>query len=238
MVALTFSVLDGGPLDEDLNLPLESYTKAEIRICPELIHVSRFAESYQLRRSSIFSTKYAICCHNAAVARNLKFDATARMWTVLASLYQLIESADTDGEIEYSPTSPMSVLFHSTVQDLLLERADAADVQTVVALCEVIGVLPVSTSSTETTALKSKLPGITVLMVREWYLSYIDILQQMCLFSYATDLIKNCQDSEIQKLNQQSTMYVLSIFLHVKSQYFSFNVHYHLPKHLRIMSYL
>ena len=204
MVALTFSVLDSGPLDEALNLPLDSSTISEIKISPELIHLSRFAESYQLRRDLNFPTKYSICRHNAAVARNLKFDSTARMWTVLASRYQLIES----GEADNSPTSPMSILLHSTVKDLILERADAGDIQTCVTICEVIDILPVSTDSKGTSAMKTKLPGIDVMMVREWYLSYIDILQQMCLFSHATDLIKNCHDIEIQKLNQQSTMYV------------------------------
>jgi hypothetical protein len=102
----------------------------------------------------------------------------------------------------------MSILLHSTVKDLILERADAGDIQTCVTICEVIDILPISTDSKGTSAMNTKLPGIDVMMVREWYLSYIDILQQMCLFSHATDLIKNCHDIEIQKLNQQSTMYV------------------------------
>lgn len=204
MVMLTFSIVDSGPLDEALNLPLDSSTKSEIKISPELIHLSRFAESYQLRLDLNFPTRYSICRHNAAVARNLKFDATARMWTILASLYQLIESGESCADISHR--NHMSTLCHSTVQDLLLERADAGDIQTCVAICEVIDILPVPTGSKGTSLQTTKLPGIDVMMVREWYLSYIDILQQMCLFSHATDLIKNCHDPEIQKLNQQSTM--------------------------------
>jgi hypothetical protein len=144
MVALTFSVLDSGPLDEALDLPLDSSTISEIKISPELIHLSRFAESYQLRRDLNFPTKYSICRHNAAVARNLKFDATARMWTFLASLYQLIESGEA---CDNFPTSPMSILLHSTVKDLILERADGGDIQTCVTICEVIDILSVLTDS-------------------------------------------------------------------------------------------
>ena len=37
------------------------------------------------------------------------------------------------------------------------------------------------------------------------YLSYIDLLHQMCLFSAAAFLIKNCKDQAIGALSQQST---------------------------------
>jgi hypothetical protein len=44
-----------------------------------------------------------------------------------------------------------------------------------------------------------------LMLVREWYLSYIDLLRDMCLFSQATFLIRSCKDPFIGALNQQST---------------------------------
>ncbi|KAL3920633.1 MAG: hypothetical protein SGILL_003163, partial [Bacillariaceae sp.] len=49
------------------------------------------------------------------------------------------------------------------------------------------------------------IPDLPVTLVREWYLSYIDLLHQMCLFSAAAYLIKNCNDEVIGGMNQQST---------------------------------
>jgi hypothetical protein len=52
---------------------------------------------------------------------------------------------------------------------------------------------------------KSALPDVGIDIIREWYLSYIDLLQQMCLFTQAASLIRNCNDPIIGALNQQST---------------------------------
>ena len=35
--------------------------------------------------------------------------------------------------------------------------------------------------------------------------SYIDLLQQMCLFNHATDLIRHCKDDKISKESRKST---------------------------------
>lgn len=80
---------------------------------------------------------------------------------------------------------------------LLFERADAGDVQTCVALCEILQVI----QSDEHT----RIPGLELNLVREWYLSYIDLLQRMCLFSAASFLIKSCNDPFIGALNKNST---------------------------------
>jgi hypothetical protein len=50
-------------------------------------------------------------------------------------------------------------------------------------------------------------PGLELGLVREWYLSFIDILHQMCLFSHALFLIGHCNDASIGELNQQSTTF-------------------------------
>ena len=54
-------------------------------------------------------------------------------------------------------------------------------------------------------ASKSRIPSLNISLVREWYLTYIDLLQQMCLFTQAASLIRNCNDPVINALNQQST---------------------------------
>ena len=102
--------------------------------------------------------------------------------------------------VKGSASQPMNVMQYAilpTIKSLLLERADAGDVQTCVALCEVLQVI----QSDEQT----RIPGLELNLVREWYLSYIDLLQQMCLFSSASHLISSCKDPFIGALNQQST---------------------------------
>jgi hypothetical protein len=84
---------------------------------------------------------------------------------------------------------------------LLEERGDAGDVQTCVALCELLQVL----DNADTESQETRVPGLELNLVREWYLSYIDLLQQMCLFSHASFLIRNCNDRVVGALNQQST---------------------------------
>jgi hypothetical protein len=169
MIALTFAALDCGTLDETLNLPNDSSFISNVKIAPELIHLSRFAESYQLRCDSNFPTKNSLCRRNAAVAKKLHFDATARMWSVLASLYELIGSDDKSSAKchPHAQSNHVSAMFLSTVKNLLLERADAGDIQTCVTICEVIGILSNRSNEAEQ---KTIIPGISVTMVREWYL--------------------------------------------------------------------
>lgn len=107
-----------------------------------------------------------------------------------------------------SPRNAMQFALLPTLGSLLEERANAGDVQTCVAICEVMQVIePESTERTTTT----RLPGLELSLVREWYLSYIGILHQMCLFSHASYLIGQCNDKSIGALNQQSTTYVLTL---------------------------
>ena len=69
--------------------------------------------------------------------------------------------------------------------------------------CEVCGIVaPPSGSEQQPRIL---IPDLSIELVREWYLSYIDLLQQMCLFSHAAALIGSCSDPAVGALNQQST---------------------------------
>ena len=45
---------------------------------------------------------------------------------------------------------------------------------------------------------------------REWYLSYLSILQSLCLFVPATELIKRCPDTSVSSLSLTSTDISLS----------------------------
>ena len=161
---------------------------------------SRFAASYKLHTDSSLPNKPAVCRHNAMVAESLQCEGHSRMWNILASI---LEGSEVPDKIKnpLSSNNAMSFILYPTLKSLLVERADAGDVQTCVVLCEVMEVVVKQKHDSITVVV----PGLDLLLIRQWYLSYIDILQQMCLFSHATYLIGNCQDPEIAKLNQTST---------------------------------
>jgi hypothetical protein len=196
---LVFNVVDQGDLDDDGN-PI-SPLSSSISIAPEVVHFSRFADAYQFYPNDDCPTRVDLCLHNAAVAERLQCGPLSRMWSMLASLLKgsgLTELPDKDAP----PQNAMQFALLPTLGKLLEERANAGDVQTCVAICEVLQVIePASNGRTTTT----RIPDLELNLVREWYLSYIGILHQMCLFSHASFLIGNCNDTSIGELNQQST---------------------------------
>lgn len=196
---LVFNVVDQGDLDEDGN-PI-SPQSSSISIAPEVLHFSRFADAYQLYPDEDCPTRVDLCLHNAAVAERLKSGPLARMWRMLALLLKgsgLTELPDKNAP----PQNAMQFALLPTLGKLLEERANAGDVQTCVAVCEVLQVIePASNGRTTST----RIPDLELNLIREWYLSYIGILHQMCLFSHASFLIGNCNDASIGELNQQST---------------------------------
>ena len=198
---LAFSTTDSGDLDS-----IGAKAKSdEVAIAPEVVHLSRFADSYKFRKDSISRTKAAICRHNSNVARKLNCMALSQMWNMLASILEGSGSEDL-ADANFKKGFPRNALLFAllpTLKNLLIERADAGDVQTCVVICEVMEVIPKKSPSATDVSLA--VPGLNLMLVRQWYLSYIDLLQQMCLFSHATNLIRLCHDPEINKLNQQST---------------------------------
>lgn len=199
---LTFSTTDSGDLKDILKVP----DKNKVTIAPEVIHLSRFADAYKLRRDSRTRTKAAVCRHNSNVAKKLNCMALSQMWSMLSFLLEGCRSDDLSdlNNNQGIPRNALSFALLPTLKSLLIERADAGDIQTCVVLCEVMEVINPS-SSTTNSALSLTIPGLDTSLVRQWYLSYIELLQQMCLFSHATNLIRLCRDPEIAKLNQQST---------------------------------
>ncbi len=195
---LAFSVTDQGDLkDLSETNPLQE----SIDVAPEVTHLSRLSEMYVLKTGGRFQTKADICNHNATVTEGLNRKALTQMWTTLAII---LEGSGLDGIPSNSlPNNSMAHVIIPTLRTLLLQRADAGDVQTCVALCEVMDVIipPVTAGGVA----KSRLPNLSIDVVREWYLSYIDLLQQMCLFTQAASLIRNCNDPVVGSLNQQST---------------------------------
>jgi hypothetical protein len=169
-----------------------------ICVAPEVVHLSRFASSYKLYPDSRLPTRADLCLQNAEIAENLRCALLARMWRSVASI--LSGSGLDELPSKKASTQPANVMqfaIFPTIKALLLERADAGDVQTCVALCEVLQVIEADG--------QTRIPGLELNLVREWYLSYIDLLQQMCLFSSATFLIKSCKDPFIGALNQKAT---------------------------------
>ncbi len=203
MVHLNFHVTDYGNLNE---LFSDSNNKHifpnEVKIAPEVVHLSRFAEGYKICTDPSLPTKAAVCRFNAAVAATLKYEGHSRMWNILASILEGIDfEHKTNKNSQIASNDTMSFILYPTLKSLLLERADAGDVQTCVVLCEVLDVIVKQKNNSISVAI----PGLDIQLVRQWYLSYIEILQQMCLFSHATHLIRNCNDPEIGKMNQTST---------------------------------
>jgi hypothetical protein len=191
-----FDVIDEGDLDEKSNPVYDDYDDKSHRIIvsPEVLHLSRFAERYRLYVDSDYPTLIELCQHNAHVSESLSQHELANMWKILALL------------LETCISNPLLSSDHDThvllpfIKDVLEERADAGDVQTCVAICEIFEMVR-SDQSLFITSLE-------IQYIREWYLSYIDLLRDMCLFSHATFIIKNCRDPFIGALNQQSTTYV------------------------------
>eukprot|EP00540_Astrosyne_radiata_P010734 CAMPEP_0116822822 /NCGR_PEP_ID=MMETSP0418-20121206/487_1 /TAXON_ID=1158023 /ORGANISM="Astrosyne radiata, Strain 13vi08-1A" /LENGTH=435 /DNA_ID=CAMNT_0004450989 /DNA_START=478 /DNA_END=1786 /DNA_ORIENTATION=- len=194
---MIFNVIDQGDLDEDAK-PVASHPT--MAVAPEVVHLSRFANSYKLYPDETCPTRLSLCLHNARVAQSLKRDPLARMWRMVASL---MRGAGLD-QLPQAGSPPLNAQHFAllpTIANLLEERANAGDVQTCVALCEILQVMEVNDQN----SLKIRIPGLERNLVREWYLSYIDLLQQMCLFSHATAVIRQCKDPDIAALNQKST---------------------------------
>lgn len=194
---LIFNVVDQGPLDEN-GLPSPNQEEDVICVAPEVVHLSRFASSYKLYPDDDCLTRVELCLHNADVAEDLRCGSLARMWRTVASMLSGsgLDELPSQG-LSSQPSNAMHFVILPTVKALLLERAEAGDVQTCVALCEVLQVVEPDNNT--------RLPGLELNLVREWYLAYIDLLQQMCLFTSATYLIKKSLDPFIGALNQQST---------------------------------
>ena len=191
---LVFNVVDHGNLDTN-DLPITGDNES-ICVAPEVVHLSRFASSYKLYPDSRFPSRVDLCLHNGEVAAKLKCESLSRVWKSVASM--LSGSGLDELPKKGAPiTNAMQFALLPTIKSLLIERAEAGDVQTCVALCEVLSVIQHDQ--------QTKIPGLEINLIREWYLAYIDILQQMCLFSAATFLIKSCKDPFVAALNQNST---------------------------------
>jgi len=202
--------MDYGEIDKNSEYPI-SQVLDEIGISPEIVHLPRFAVRYKLRRGKSFPTKYSLCTYNSKVAYDLNCECHGRMWNMLATILESSESDDSHAACSDSRTyfsnNTMTFILLPTVRSLLLERAEAGDIQSCVVICEVMEVVPpLKTLVSGQRTFKNTLSlDIDIDLVCEWYLSYIDLLQQMCMFSYATELIKYSRILNINNLNQQST---------------------------------
>ena len=142
-----------------------------------------------------------MCLHNGNVAEQLSCGSLARMWRAIASM---LSGAGLDElphqGVPNQAANVMQFVLLPTIKSVLEERAEAGDVQTCVAICEVLQVIHSDQ--------QVRIPGLDLIRIREWYLAYIDLLHQMCLFSSAAFLIRSCNDPYIGALSQQSTTWV------------------------------
>jgi WD repeat-containing protein 24 len=188
---ISFFVIDQGDLDDAQN-PCSDHES--IILAPEVLHVSRFADRYRFYIDEQFTTRYALCYHNASVADDLRQEALGHMWRSIAFM---LEKVGEGFSIADTPQTVHQYVLTPTLTMLLEERANAGDVQTCVALCEIVRVVTPDDTV--------RLADLSVELVREWYLSYIDLLHGMCLFTQAAHLIKHSDDRFVNGLNQQST---------------------------------
>lgn len=129
-------------------------------MAPEVVHLSRFAKGYKLRPDEGSSTRVSVCLHNARFAEGLQCGNLARMWRTVA---EMLDGSGQDAlpKATSQPENVMQFVLLPTLKSLLLERADAGDVQTCVTLCEVLQVV----QPDETT----RIPGLGLNLIREWY---------------------------------------------------------------------
>jgi hypothetical protein len=198
---MIFSVVDQGDLDQN-NLPVRTDGDETLCVGPEVIHLSRFTRFYKMYPDKDCPSPIELCANNSHVAAELDQVPLSFMWKTVENLLRGCGTSSgglpNAPNIHSLPVNAMQYAIFPTVKSILYERADAGDVQTCVVLCEVLQVIEAGGQTT-------KLPGLGMGVVREWYMSYIDILHQMCLFTAAAFLIKNCNDPSIGALNQQST---------------------------------
>uniref|UniRef100_A0A7S1BZV0 Uncharacterized protein n=2 Tax=Corethron hystrix TaxID=216773 RepID=A0A7S1BZV0_9STRA len=190
----------------------EGRAKSRI-LAPELLHLAYFSQRYLLHRDRSCPSLAAVCRYNADVARKKEgYMNLSRMWEMLGIILEGHDDDVTSSLATHDANlGVMSFLMWPSITSLLQERSEAGDVQTCVAICEVMNIFDLLNnqdgSSDQAAAISLAMDSfdIDITMVREWYLSYLEILQRMCLFVEATSLISSCKDPVISALNKQST---------------------------------
>lgn len=192
---LCFSVVDDGHLDAN-GMPIVK-DDGFLLLAPEVVHLSRFARLYKLYPDEKCPDRVSLCLYNSKIAEVLNCRPLAKMWKTVSSILRGSGLKELPSKTSTRSTNAFTFILFPTIKSLLLERAEAGDVQTNVALCEVLQVIDYDE--------ETRVPGLSIKLVREWYLCYIDLLRHMCLFTAAALLIKNCKDQAIGALSQQAT---------------------------------
>ena len=176
-------------------------------IAPELRNIKHYACHYRTTGGSASE----IFTHNASVAAEVGAKKISKMWSILSVLSYGQGLSGSSGDA-------LDPLFTPTISSLLKERGDFGDVQTCVTICEIVDIFEGQTAtgagsgdSKELLASSTSQPlsstglDIDLELVREWYLSYVEILQRLRLFEACTVLLSGCKDSVVSAVNQQST---------------------------------
>lgn len=124
---LVFNVVDMGDLEDATGAPIAANQRA-VTVAPEVVHLSRFAKRYKLRPDEALPTRVDLCLHNASVAESLQCGHLARAWRSIASI---LDSSGLDElpNANVQAENVMQFVVLPTLKSLLLERADAGDVQ-------------------------------------------------------------------------------------------------------------
>lgn len=115
-----------------------------ITVAPEVVHLSRFAKRYKLHPNDEQPSRVDLCLYNGAVAESLQCGHLSRMWKSIA---HMLEGSGLD-ELparNAQPDNVMQFVLLPTLKSLLLERADAGDVQTCVSVSECPFLIPLYT---------------------------------------------------------------------------------------------
>ncbi|GMI45130.1 hypothetical protein TrCOL_g10613 [Triparma columacea] len=120
------------------------------------------------------------CETNARVCGEMGDEHMGKCWMVVA---RVMEEGWDDEFVE------------DTLVDILSEIGDLGDVVGVVTMCEVVGIW----------GRKGVVKKLSILRVREWYLSYLSLLRTLCLNTLAASIIKFSPDPVISSLSRAST---------------------------------
>jgi len=182
--------------------------------------ISILAENYLLSGETSIAQR---CQHNAAVALSVGLQDIFHMWQMVQLLLDTSPAQDlidkqhtqmlSDGTNEALSTAKappgiststignqmtagdLGWLWPGALGDVVMQAAEAGDAQHAVAICQMV------------LSLKGSIEclGIPKKRVREWYLSYIEILQRLGLCQAANELINLSSDEVVRQQNAKST---------------------------------
>jgi hypothetical protein len=148
-------------------------TAMDTLIEPHQKYLKHFALTWATKESHPHMTSSELCQHNSTLCSAVGCEEQCRMWLILASLL----------ETKNEPGSLFLFIGPTAIESLLQARIDCGDVQSAVYVCLLLGVFQMAE------------PPFPIQQVREWFLSYIEMLRSRAMFVEATEIVKLSGDS-------------------------------------------